>query len=646
MIMKLSTQRTKSAATSTPRHWRLPASTFNATAERLAEHDLSRSALSLATVKVEGMFPIGDASTINPDFAKAPALVIPYHDSAGKPLTYSRDGQAMLFCRVRYLAPPGFPLPRDRKYDQPTGSGTPPYFPRCFDWQAIAHGDVDEICLVEGEKKAVALCNAGIPTVAIGGVWNFTDGATPLHPALAVMVTHCRAVRIIFDSDIATNPKIQTAEWRLAGQLALIGAQVHTVRIPGESDTSGASVKVGADDYLVNHGREALYHLILQAPALGAQHEGEIAADELSLDDILRRKVTPVEELIPGWVEKGIPNFIAGAGGVHKSRLAMQWGLCLNAGASVWGINAALNGLRHSNVTLIFCAAEDDANELARRAQAISAALKLKAPARGIFIACKGADSALVVMHENAQVDVRPFFHRLSTRLKTIPGHKVVVLDSAYDFVRFAGRAKIDEDAVNYFIKVVLQRLCDDTDSTLLIPWHPSQAGSGRDTMDGWSVAWHNAPRARLALSEVAGAEDTYELKVVKRNHGRKGPPLTLRFHEGILLPADALPDDGKATELQRICAKAAIEAAGHGVPFNRRTALPDFVFKEAEKALGRRPTRQQMRDALENAIRDRQLIYLPNTRHRLAGLYPPDEEQARDLARAAKRASRENPDA
>jgi len=80
-------------------------------------------------------------------------------------------------------------------------------------------------------------------------------------------------------------------------------------------------------------------------------------------------------------------------------------------------------------------------------------------------------------MHESGQVEVRPFYHRLIQRLRKVPGHKIVVLDSAYDFVRFTGKAKIDEDAVNYFIKVVLQGICDLTDSTLLIPWHPSQAG-------------------------------------------------------------------------------------------------------------------------------------------------------------------------
>lgn len=607
----------------------------------LAAADLARSGLTLEQAAADGMFPTDDARSVNPDFEAARAIIIYYEDNDGMPLTFIRDGNPQLFCRARYLAPPGFPLPRGRKYDQPSNSGTPPYFPRCFDWRRADRGEIESCVLVEGEKKAVALCLAGIPAIATGGVWNFTDGSAPLHPALAKIAERCKDLYLAFDSDAADKPQIQLAERRLAGQLALLGTRIHIVRIPRDG-----SEKVGADDYLVTHGGAALCNLILATPALGEECGNSASSDEITVAEILRREVVPVEELIPGWVERGIPNFIAGPGGVHKSRLAMQWGLCINAGASVWGLSAALEGLRAAKATLVFCAAEDDANELARRAQAISTALKLKSPSQGMFIARKGQDSALVIMHEESRVEVRPFYHRLVHRLRSVPGHKIVVLDSAYDFVRFAGRAKIDEDSVNYFIKVILQGICDQTDSTILIPWHPSQAGSGRDAMDGWSVAWHNAPRARLALAAVEKVEDTYELKVVKRNHGRKGEPLTLRFHNGVLLPADAVPDDGKAATLRRVCVKAAIEAAGLNVPLNRQKAPPDVVFKEAETSLSRRPSKLEIKNALEEAVRLGELAYISHTRHRAAGYYPPDGELAKDLARAAKKAARSNGDA
>ena len=598
---------------------------------QLAETDLARSGLSLEAALSNGIFPVDNAASVNPDFAPSPAIVIPYFDIEGKVLTYQRGGMAAPFCRARYLHRPGWPTPKGRKYDQPRDSGTPPFFPKCFDWHIASAQGLQALALVEGEKKAIALCLAGIPAIAIGGVFNFGDGSSGLHPALAV-ITASRDVYVVFDSDAATKPEIQVAEWRLTGQLALNGARPHLVRLPMD----GAE-KVGADDYLMKHGTASLTALILSTPVLGAA-TAQFADTTISVSDILKRHVSPVEELIPGLVEKGVANFLAGPGGVHKSRLAMQWGLCLNVGRSIWALDAALDDLRKPKASLVYYSAEDGANELARRAQAISASLKLGFPKQGIFFDRRAKDSALVVMGENGKAEIRPFYHEMLSLLQAIPGHKVVVLDSAYDFVRFAGRAKIDEDAVNYFIKVILQGLCDLTDSTLLIPWHPSQAGSERADMGGWSVAWTNAPRARLALT-AAREPDTYELSVTKRNHGPKGQSIKLKFHEGALIPVAAMPDDGKSEAFCKSVVMAAIEAARLKVPLNRRDRFPEPVVKSAEEALGRRPKKDEIKDKLEEAVRSGDLIYLVGTRHRAAGYYPPDSDIARDLALAAKRA-------
>jgi hypothetical protein len=201
------------------------------------------------------------------------------------------------------------------------------------------------------------------------------------------------------------------------------------------------------------------------------------------------------------------------------------------------------------------------------------------------------------------------------------------------------------EDVVNYFIKVVLQGICDQCDATLLIPWHPSQAGSERGETDGWSVAWHNAPRARLSIKADKDADDTYLLEVTKRNHGPKGKPITIRFYEGALLPLDAIPDDGKNEALQQVIVKAAIDAANKRVPCNRRE-INEQVFVEVEKVLGKRPSRKMVKQALELATVAGKLIFVRQSRWRAAGYYPPDTELAQTLAKVAKRAAQENVDA
>lgn len=580
----------------------------------LADRDLARSNLTLADAENEGVFAIDDASAVNPDFAPKPALIFPYRRVDGQPTTYEREGHTLLMCRARYLVRPGEPLPKGRKYDQPAGSGVQIYFPQCLDLAAL--GGV--VALVEGEKKAIALNRAGMPCIGLGGVDCFRQSRT-LHPELAAALAHCSRAYIVFDSDIETNESVQAAEWRLCNDLVLLGLAVHCVRLPA-SDTGE---KVGADDYLAAHGADALEALLLATPSIGERLAATADHDEIAVAEILERELTPIEELIPQWVQKGVTNFLAGAGGSHKSRLAMQWGLCLNAGADdVWGGKYGLLA-RAPACSLVYYSAEDGENELARRAQAIAKRLKLQTPNRGLFVSRQGKDSALVVMREDGAPELRPFYHQLKARLQSIEGHKLVVLDSAYDFVRFAGRAKIDEDAVNYFIKVVLQGLCDATDSTLLVPWHPSQAGSSRGEMDGWSVAWHNAPRARLAIGKSKDVTDAFELRAVKRNHAAKGAPLTLKFDEGALLPIEALDDSKQKSALRSACVNAARHAANMGMPIKRQPKIAPSLLKSIVKDIGRSVTPKQIKEELEDACLAGALEYREGHGKQKAGYFP-----------------------
>jgi hypothetical protein len=57
----------------------------------------------------------------------------------------------------------------------------------------------------------------------------------------------------------------------------------------------------------------------------------------ISFFDLLTRTVSPVRELIPGLIERGTVTFLSATGGSHKSRLALQWGLCISAGSPVFG---------------------------------------------------------------------------------------------------------------------------------------------------------------------------------------------------------------------------------------------------------------------------------------------------------------------
>lgn len=619
----------------------------------VAQADLARSGLTLEEAQENGMYAVDDASAVHPDFAAHPAIIIPYTHMGGSPVTYEVNGAHVPYVRCRYLPVLGKPLPKDgRKYDAPRGSGSQIHVPQSLAQSILPAGAV---CVVEGEKKAAALCKAGIPCVAIGGVDNVCESKAvqhALHPDLAAVVSRFSDICIIFDSDIATNPNVERAEQRLATLLALQGARVHCVRIPPSTqvDTKGKPIKVGADDFLVANGPEALRALIVSTPALGERVQSQ-PSEAISAFDMLGREVRPVEELIPGLLEKGIVTFLCAPGGNHKSRLAQQWAQALNVGAwpfgRQYGEEMAKRGAPPpSRATLVHVSAEDDENELARRAQAIADVLELPPPPKptrddpytgGVFLARKSRDSALAIMGENGECILRPFYYELLALLQSIPGHKVVVLDSAYDFVRFKGYGKIDEDSVNLFIKVVLQGICDKGDCTIIMPWHPSQAGSGRHEMDGWSVAWRNAARARLVI-EASDKEDEFVLRVEKRNHGRKGDPIKLRFYRGALLPTELLPQTAQdAGALREAVVREAIRAAELGVPFTTQRNIDSPILQIVEKELARKITSKAFKDELRAALDAGQLLYLKGDKRRRAGYYPSDETMAKELARRAK---------
>tara|TARA_R110000772_G_C13310278_1_gene440253 strand:+ start:35822 stop:38020 length:2199 start_codon:yes stop_codon:yes gene_type:complete len=235
-----------------------------------AHDDLKRSGITDIDADNAEMFTVEDASTIYKDFKPWPALVIPYINPWNdEPMEFLRNGEAEPFARVRYFEEPckkSFTKQKPLRYGQPKNSGVHPYFPivEGIDWLAVVKDPTIPIMITEGEKKALSACLAGIPTIGLGGVYNFThDGE--LLPILEDVVWKGRAVYLCYDSDASTNNKIQVAESRLATELSMKrGAGIFLVRLPeGEG-----GLKVGVDDFLVQNDAEALFELIERAPEM------------------------------------------------------------------------------------------------------------------------------------------------------------------------------------------------------------------------------------------------------------------------------------------------------------------------------------------------------------------------------------------
>lgn len=216
-----------------------------------------------------GLFEVDSAAEVYPDFEPIPAMVLPYYAANRELVTFDRDGETLPFCRLRYLADPhpgkGFTKQKAKRYAQPGKSGTRVYFPRCLNWEHLTQDVQEPLLVTEGEAKALVAAYAGLPCLALGGVYSFMHGVEDLLPELEAIKWRGREVWIIFDSDAASNPKVITAEARLVDELMRKrGAKVTIIRLPPDGDN-----KEALDTYLEKFGVEGVMALLEKTQPLG-----------------------------------------------------------------------------------------------------------------------------------------------------------------------------------------------------------------------------------------------------------------------------------------------------------------------------------------------------------------------------------------
>jgi RecA-family ATPase len=262
----------------------------------------------------------------------------------------------------------------------------------------------------------------------------------------------------------------------------------------------------------------------------------------LHLGDLYRATPKPIEEILPGFVQKGVFNLLAGAGGTHKSRFCWQLVLSARVGADMLGRPVT----QASGVVVSY---EDPRDDVVRRVQALRDRLALPPadnPFDGVHYADRhGKRTPLAVIDEDGEIKLSPIGVKFFARIKAIPGHKLVVVDSLYNAFRFLGQAKIAENAVNALIGW-LDGLCVSHDCTIIGIFHPSTAGNATGDARGYSHAWYDAPRAKVNLAKASDADrkglalrrdqPLFKLLVDKRNSGTGGVEALLIYDEGALM--------------------------------------------------------------------------------------------------------------
>src|SRR5262249_36090608 len=141
-------------------------------------------------------------------------------------------GGWMPLARVKVFPPLKDAKGHTTKYLQPRGSGPRLFFPLATLAETL-HGDAP-LWLCEGEKKALAVAQHGLPAIAICGVegWHVA-GSRGLLADFHHLGVHGRVVKLIPDGDFQSNPAVARAINRLADALEHVGACVRLLMLPG-----------------------------------------------------------------------------------------------------------------------------------------------------------------------------------------------------------------------------------------------------------------------------------------------------------------------------------------------------------------------------------------------------------------------------
>ncbi len=134
-------------------------------------------------------------------------MLLHYFDLDGQPIMYEPKFSKVLkpYIRIRHKFPNTHTdqAGKEIRYMSPPGSKNHLWLPEYIIHAFQVKEHIDTLVFVEGEKKADALCLAGIPAVGIAGIFNFAkDGDMP--GLVERLITGCSIVNVVFwfDSDL------------------------------------------------------------------------------------------------------------------------------------------------------------------------------------------------------------------------------------------------------------------------------------------------------------------------------------------------------------------------------------------------------------------------------------------------------------
>lgn len=231
--------------------------------KKLMIRDLRKSGITSEYIEKLGVRPLMPAATEHfmtkgrGELFGIPSYEIPYFDSRGKRTGYSRLKNLSPLHTFR-LKPADNKKKKTLKYLQRANTAPHLYIPNVIKWPRNEDGKVvvSRLVVTEGEKKATCACIRGIHCVALGGVDSFksTKRSVSMLTEFYEFDLSETVVEICYDSDFNTNPDVQRASTKLAGELLSLNPKgLNIVYIDGETTDDG---KMGLDDYLIQYEDE------------------------------------------------------------------------------------------------------------------------------------------------------------------------------------------------------------------------------------------------------------------------------------------------------------------------------------------------------------------------------------------------------
>ena len=219
--------------------------------------------------------------------------VIPFRDPESEQPMQTHDGRQ--FVRVKLKESTKWTDKRDGtpssiKYLSPKDGGQHAYIPPSAHRAILNEGW--PVILTEGEKKAVAACDAGRQMIGLCGNYGYLGRDGDLLSELARYTGVQKQWYAVWDDDASGNPDFVKATQRLADLLAQYGCELKVVILPTLGD-----MKTGVDDYLLH-------------PEGGCQRLGELIQKEAQIvhADWPDLATKPAYEPLPAFPMDAVPS--------------------------------------------------------------------------------------------------------------------------------------------------------------------------------------------------------------------------------------------------------------------------------------------------------------------------------------------------